>query len=408
MKHIYIFNHTCKGARFGVGAYIQQLLQLKHCGFAMHVVHLNAGSVDVSVQMEDGVEVIYFPNPVLAPLEKIKSGDYCINVIRILRQYIDRNADNIFHLNYIEYSDLAKYIQQYLKGKTVFTIHYSQSLFSLCGNIAKLREIIASPETENETPNIAVIRNEVRNVRQITNRYVDRVVSISQHSLLQNNDIYQIENTKNTLIYNALCDYLRVDVSAKTENKKSLGISCSEKIIVFAGRLDEIKGVQCLLQALTVVKNKGIKFHLFISGRGNFEAAMDYIHDLYTHITFTGFLGKERLFQLFSAADIGVFPSLYEEFGYVILEMMMHRLPVVAYRTSGPAEIIEDGHTGLLADMSIEDPEYSIKNLAEKIEFLLVNPKECRRMGAAGRKRFLKYFSTKTFNKKMIDLYSSL
>ena len=187
-----------------------------------------------------------------------------------------------------------------------------------------------------------------------------------------------------------------------------MGVDRQEKIIVYAGRLDEIKGVQCLLQALTILKNKGMKFHLFLAGKGNYAATIDFTQGLYTNITFTGFLDREKLYQLYSIADIGVFPSLYEEFGYVALEMMMHRLPVVAYRTSGPAEIIEDGQTGLLAELSFDDHERSIKSLAEKIEYLFVNTEECRRMGNAGRERYLKNFSMTTFMEKMSNLYSSL
>jgi glycosyltransferase involved in cell wall biosynthesis len=246
---------------------------------------------------------------------------------------------------------LAKSIKNYLRGKTILTIHYSQSLFDLNGNIPKLHEIIQSPVQEDDPSLYTFIRDEIKNVGQMIDLYVDKVISITHHSFMQNNEIYHITNNKNILIYNALHDVQEDNLKKTDELKKELGINCSEKIIIYAGRLDEIKGVQCLLQALSILKSKGEQFHLFIAGNGYFEATIDFVQNLYTNITFTGFLGKDRLYQLYSIADIGVFPSLYEEFGYVVLEMMMHRLPVVAYRTSGPAEIIEDGHTGLLAEL---------------------------------------------------------
>ena len=402
MKHIYIFNYAkSKGYVFGIGTYIQQLLQMKNYGYAVHVVHLNAEVAEVTVEIKDGVEEILFPNPILVPQNKIIYDNYHTNVTKILRSYIDITADNIFHLNNLYILSLANSIKRYLNGKTVLTIHFSQSLFNLKGNITKLHEIIQSPASEDDPPLYSTVRNEIKDAGQMINQYVDRVISIAKHSYRQNNEIYKIPNVKNVMIYNSLCDEFNDGLNKSDELKKQLGINWSGKIIIYAGRLDEIKGVQCLLQALSILKSKGILFHLFIAGNGHFEATIDFASDLYTNITFTGLLNKEKLYQLYSIADIGVFPSLYEEFGYVILEMMLHRLPVVGYRTSSTAEIVEDGHTGLLAELSFDQQEQSIRNLAKKIEYLLVNPEECRRMGSAGRKRFLKYFSTKTFNKKI-------
>ena len=409
MKHIYIFNQAdTKGFLYGIGTSIRQMLQMKNYGYSMHLVHINADVSEVTIQIKDDVEEILFPNPITVPKTQIIYEKYQINVVRILRSHIDINAENIFHLNFINNLSLAKAIKRYLNGKTVLTIRFSQSLFNLKGDINKLHEIIQSPVSENDQPIYTSVRNEIKTVSEMVDLYVDKVISIAQHSFLQNNIIYRIDKSKNVMIHNSLCDEMDKGVNNKTKLKKELGINCSEKIIIYAGRLDEIKGIQCLLQALSILKSKGVGFHLFIAGKGHFEATIDFIHDLYTNVTFTGFLEKDRLYQLYLISDIGVFPSLYEEFGYVILEMMMHRLPVVGYRTSGTAEIVEDGRTGLLADLSFEDQEHSIRGLAEKIEYLLENPEEARKMGIVGRKRFLKYFSSKTFQAKMCDFYSSL
>lgn len=53
---------------------------------------------------------------------------------------------------------------------------------------------------------------------------------------------------------------------------------------------------------------------------------------------FTGYVNQRTLSDLYSVADIGVVPSLHEEFGYVAIEMMMHRLPVIVNATTGLAE----------------------------------------------------------------------
>jgi len=368
---IYIFTHTSKGAEYGVGTYINQLRNLKINNCRLHIVHLNSDQVtELSVIYRDGVKIFIFPNPILVPFSNINLENYHTNVIRLLSHFVDKNANNIYHLNFLDSFFLAKSIKKYLKGKIILTIHYSQSLFLLKGKVDILLKIINSKESYDELPEYFSIRKEVNTVKEMIGQFVDKVISVSKHSYLLNNEIYHLTKDKNVMVYNALNDSINLNFSSQSELKKELGITTLNKIIIFAGRLDEIKGLQCLLQSLTILKKKSFDFHLFIAGKGEFQATMDFVQDLYTNITFTGFVNKDRLYKLLSVADIGVVPSLYEEFGYVILEMMMHQLPVIAFKTTGPAEIIEDGYTGLLADLSFDQPDQSIQNLAEKIEFI--------------------------------------
>ena len=49
---------------------------------------------------------------------------------------------------------------------------------------------------------------------------------------------------------------------------------------------------------------------------------------------------KKELYEIYQMADVGVVPSLYEPFGYVAVEMMMHRLPIVV--TSCLNEVVDD------------------------------------------------------------------
>jgi glycosyltransferase involved in cell wall biosynthesis len=70
-------------------------------------------------------------------------------------------------------------------------------------------------------------------------------------------------------------------------------------------------------------------------------------------------------------------PSVYEGFGMVMLEAMASSLPVVAFRTGGVPEVIEDGVTGYQAD-----PE----TLGDRLARVLEDPKGAAEMGARGRK----------------------
>jgi glycosyltransferase involved in cell wall biosynthesis len=58
-------------------------------------------------------------------------------------------------------------------------------------------------------------------------------------------------------------------------------------------------------------------------------------------ITFAGLLEKNELYELYHIADIGIAPSLFELFGYVAVEMMIHKLPIVVTATSGQNEVVD-------------------------------------------------------------------
>ncbi len=408
MKHIYLFSLPSKGSTYGVGTYIKNMLSVvRNENFVFHVVLLHSEDTAVSVQIVAGTECIAIPNPVLVPVQAINNTDYYTNAVRILRKYIDPATDNIFHLNFLDSLALAEAIKRYLNGKIVLTIHYSQSILNLKGDTGKLYEIMELPDDADLDDTARYVRKEVTGVR-LMQKHLDKVISVARHAYIQNKRLYEIEDGKHTLIYNTLIDAYPKGKISKRKLRNTLGIGANEKIIVYAGRLDEMKGVQCLLQALAILKKKGIKFHLFIAGEGHYDATIAFVKDLWTNITFTGFLDRDLLYPLFAASDIGVFPSLYDEFGYVPLEMMMFGLPVVAFDSSGPAEIIENGRTGILANLSLANADSSIRMIAEKIEYLLDNPIIRRQMGRAGRKRFLTHFSSKIFQEKMISLYKSL
>ena len=55
---------------------------------------------------------------------------------------------------------------------------------------------------------------------------------------------------------------------------------------------------------------------------------------------------------MLSIGDIGVSPSLHEEFGFVALEMMMMKLPLIAGKTTGLSELVKNEKSGLLVPIT--------------------------------------------------------
>ena len=127
-------------------------------------------------------------------------------------------------------------------------------------------------------------------------------------------------------------------------------------------------------------------------------------------VTFTGFMEKNDLYDLYRIADIGVMPSFHEQCSYVAIEMMRHGLPITVSTTTGLKEMIVDGETGLHIPVieSADKAEIDTALLAEKIIFLLKHPSEAKRLGENARKRYEVKYSSKLFRENMLNFYNTL
>ena len=94
-----------------------------------------------------------------------------------------------------------------------------------------------------------------------------------------------------------------------------------------------------------------------------------------------------------------VLPSKDEPFGIVLVEAMAAGKPVVATRTGGPLDIVEEGVTGLLVEAGDD------KQLADAILELLGDPERAAAMGQAGRKRAEEHFDISRVVRQLYEVY---
>jgi D-inositol-3-phosphate glycosyltransferase len=173
---------------------------------------------------------------------------------------------------------------------------------------------------------------------------------------------------------------------AKGDARKELGLRDDQRILLFVGRIEPLKGIDILLGAAAQLEAEH-DFSVFVIGGDNTarEGEMAHLRDLARRlgiaerVRFLGAVDHERLPLFYSAADVCVVPSFYESFGLVALEAMACGTPVVASRVGGLAGTVRDGETGYLIPWRCPEP------FAERIELLLGNEELRTAFGTAAR-----------------------
>jgi len=115
-----------------------------------------------------------------------------------------------------------------------------------------------------------------------------------------------------------------------------------------------------------------------------------------------GWVDRDRIAPFFQAADVFVFPSLTEAFGTPLVEAMAAGLPVVATRTGGIPEIVDDGATGLLV------PPHDAVALADALTGLAGDRSRRALLGRAGRRRAERRFSYDLLSDRLEEMYLEL
>ena len=174
----------------------------------------------------------------------------------------------------------------------------------------------------------------------------------------------------------------------------------NEKLILFVGRLDYLKGLDIAIEVINLSKKNNKNYKLLIAGGdvGSREQKklikeLDKMK-ISESIIWLGSLSQKELNYCYNAVDIVIIPSRSETFGLVCLEASATKTPVLASQVGRMKDIVEDGKSGILAE------NISPENFAEKLEIFF--QKEGRyKVNNLDRIKDLEWNSVleKTFNK---------
>jgi D-inositol-3-phosphate glycosyltransferase len=208
-------------------------------------------------------------------------------------------------------------------------------------------------------------------------RIADWIVAATQAELAQLQWLYQADVRKISIIPPGV-DLSHFYPISADEAKDFIGVPPCEKMLLFVGRIEPLKGIDMLIKALALMRQRDVFVCLSVIGgeeangqeTGNAEMTRlkvmceeAGVSDL---ITFLGKRGQDTLPYYYSAADAVVMPSFYESFGMVALEAMACGTPVVASQVGGLAFLVQDGITGFT--VPVDDPEALAERLTELVQ----------------------------------------
>lgn len=170
--------------------------------------------------------------------------------------------------------------------------------------------------------------------------------------------------------------------------------------VIFAGGLSFQKGSANLLEAMAGLDLPNFEFwHL---GTVNPEMAPLVARHAAPHLKFLGHIPQHSLGWYYSQGSVLILPSIQDGFGMVVPQAMSCGLPVICSTATGAADIIQDGHTGLIV------PPADTEAIAQAVRMLYAAPDRARLMGAAARASLDQIATWDSYGARITSLYLDL
>ncbi|MCP4357998.1 MAG: glycosyltransferase family 1 protein [Chloroflexi bacterium] len=332
----------------------------------------------------------------------------------------------------IPVAEVANYLDEFSQGVLDFAgregIQYNviHSHYWLSGIVAeKLRQVWGTPivqmfHTLGHMKNkIATSDNQrAPQIRLDGETHVmqiaDRLIAATPAEEEQLLTLYHADPTKIEIVPPGV-DLERFRPLDKRAAKKRVGIPCGDANILFAGRIEPLKGIDTMLRAMAIIQDHcpavAENCCMVIIGGDPWADDLDDemvrlqelcadldIHDL---VVFLGAKDQEILPNYYAAAEMVVMPSHYESFGMVALEAMAMGTPVIASEVGGLAHLVKHEETGF--HVPSRDPDA----LAARIYEMLANP-ACREYLGHNAREYAQQYAWPNIVEQLATIYEAL
>ena len=385
--NVYVRDLTRELGRLGIHVDVFTRSQDEH---VPHVLH----------DLGYGNRVVHIPAGPEQPSPKQELPDYIPEFVQGIERFA---AEKGLHYDLIH----SHYWMSGLAAEMLSDIWGEIPMIQMFHTLGEMKNRIAQSDEERETA------SRLEGERRVLAR-ANRIIAATLAEQAQLEWLYKANSRKITIIPPGV-DTGRFYPIPKDEAKQFIGIPDEDRMVLFVGRIEPLKGLDTLIRAMACMglENSDCPAYLAIIG-GDPSASPDEMTSemaslqqlcrelkMDRTVVFLGKRGQDTLPYYYSAAEVLVMPSHYESFGMVALEAMACGTPVIASQVGGLAFLIQDGVTGYHVPGGDSDA------LCEKLTLLLGNAENREQMGQRAAEE-AKAYSWDKIAEQMIAVYESL
>ena len=384
--NVYVRDLTRQLGQFGIHVDVFTRSQDDH---VPHVLH----------ELGYGNRVVHIPAGPEHPVPKQELANYIPEFVEGIKAFAceKRIKYDIIHSHYWMSGLAAASLSDAWGGTPIVNMFHT---------LGEMKNRIARNEAEREGD------YRINGEKQVLRR-ADRVVVATVAELTQLRFLYKANG--NMVIIPPGVDVSHFYPIPADEAKMYVGLKPEDRMVLFVGRIEPLKGVDTLIQAMSCLQLKETKrpVHLAIIGGDpaaspeEMTAEMARLQKLCDDlavdqtVVFLGKRDQDKLPYYYSAAEVLVMPSHYESFGMVALEAMACGTPVIASEVGGLAYLVRDGETGFTI------PDQEPEELCDKISWML-NDKPLHDTMSARAVEYAQDYAWEKIAKQIMEVYEGL
>jgi glycosyltransferase involved in cell wall biosynthesis len=234
-------------------------------------------------------------------------------------------------------------------------------------------------------------------------RRADHIITVSEYSKRDIVTTYGIPEDKVTVTYEGAGPEFQPVDREKAKHALACRYGITGPFVLYLGRLQARKNLTRVVEAFAQVRRAGLPHRLVLAGKQDslFEPVLSRIRELglESEILLPGFLTAADVPLFYNAAEVFVYPSLFEGFGLPVVEAMACGVPVITSQGSSLEEVA--GDAALLVDPLSES------SIAGAMQRLLEDSDLRSRLRQAGLKRS-RMFDFRNTARQTMDVYERL
>lgn len=407
MKHICIINYSSTASSYGIGTYLIEYVKCLRRDHKITIVNIGVCTRNYALKIKTdksySICTIDIPQ-----LNTNNIDDLNIGVSRVLRHYIHDSKELIFHYHYFISEALIKSIKMHFPlAKNIYTVHYLYWSSILNGDILKYKYLLNTIKNNNVPKKYKDLAELYYKEKGLMN-LVDAIICLSNDTYNLLSEYYITKKEKIFLISNGLSPKKTISNDSRILIRNKYGIRNNEKILLFVGRLNQIKGINALLGAFREIKKQMPKTRLVLIGDGDFNEIYSKCESIWTNVVLTGRISKNALCEWYCIADAAIFPSYYEECSYVGIEMMQFGLPIIASDGFNVKNMFDENNA-LIARIGMQrNQEEYVLNLTKSIRIMLDSLEVTEEKRSQSRRSFNRNYKLQFMQSKYNKLFENV